>query len=570
MKRCLLLCVFWCLALTSYADIAPETASALSAVKTHEAQSMLAVTANPYASQAALRILQQGGNALDAAIAAQMVLGLVEPQSSGIGGGAFLLFWQEKEQKLVHYDGRETAPQALDSQHFLIHQQPMNFFDALVGGHAVGTPGLLAMLEMAHQEQGQLAWEKLFQPAIELAEQGFTVSQRLHQLLLDVRKQPHTDKQQAFMAYFYPQGKALAVGERLQNPAYAKSLKQIAQQGAKAFYQGDIAKAIEQAVQNNSVRQGKLSTKDLAAYKPKRNQAVCYAVLQYQLCGSPPPSSGALAVMQTLGIIARLPQQNINPLSAEFYQHYSEALSVAMLDRQRYIADPDFIEQPILAMLDSAYLQAAADAIGKGERHYQPPWLVKPKQAAIETEQPSTTHLSIRDKQGNIVSMTSSIEMAFGSRIFVRGFLLNNQLTDFSFADVNSENELIANRLEANKRPRSSMAPMIVFDKENKPILVIGSPGGARIISYVAKVLAQNVLFGLPLADAVASPHITWAGEQLNLENTASDALQQALEKLGYKVKLDAQTSGLHIVDLRQQALLGIADGRREGAVVGD
>lgn len=566
----LLLSVLLCFSAAVYADIAPESASDIAAVKTLTAKNSIAVTANPYASQAAMLILEQGGNAIDAAIAAQMVLGLVEPQSSGIGGGAFLLFWQEKNQQLVHYDGRETAPKALSSQHFMLEQKPMAFFDALVGGHAVGTPGVLAMLELAHQQQGKLAWHKLFQTAIELADKGFMVSPRLHQLLLDVEKQPHTQKQQAFMAYFYPKGEAVKAGTILRNPAYASTLKTIAKQGAKAFYQGDIAEHISQAVQYNAVRSGKLSREDLAAYQATSHSAICHQVTVYQLCGSPPPSSGPLAVMQVFDVMARILTTKTDPLSGEFYRWYSEALAFAMQDRERYVADPDFVEVPVSKMLATNYLQKAADAIAKGDKNYQAPMLLKQRKTGIETEQPSTTHLSIRDRYGNIVSMTSSIEMAFGSRILVDGFLLNNQLTDFSFTDVDSEGQQVANRVEANKRPRSSMAPMIVFDQNKQPLLVIGSPGGARIISYVAKVLTQNLLLGLPLHKAVASPHITRFGEQLSLESSAPLSLQADLERQGYQLKLDAQTSGLHMIDLRHDKITGIADGRREGVAVGE
>ncbi len=556
-----------------HAEVAPEAASQITAVKTAESTGWMAVIANHYASDAAAEILQKGGSAVDAAIAAQLVLGLTEPQSSGIGGGAFMLYYDKQSQALQSFDGRETAPQAINSQHFLIDGEPMGFFDAVVGGHAVGTPGVLHMLEQAHQQHGKLPWKDLFQPAIKLAKQGFIVSPRLHSLLINVSQHPATMQQEAFVRYFFPKGEPVAIGSRLKNRAYAKSLQRIAKHGTKAFYQGKLAKDIVKAVQGNTMRQGVLSLEDLAQYQSLETDALCADIQAYRLCGTPPPSSGPLAVMQIVGILNYLPaQHDLDSESPVFYQRFTEALQLAMADRNRYIADPAFVQMPIEQMLEPDYLQRRAALIPKqkaSNAHVKAGIFsdFEEKHAnGLELEQPSTTHLSIIDSKGNIVSMTSSIEMAFGSRIMVDGFLLNNQLTDFSFHDKNQENgENIANRIEANKRPRSSMAPMIIF-YEDKPVLAIGSPGGSRIIAYVAKVLAQSLYGSLRVQDAVASPHSSYFRQTVELE-ASGKSQADALETMGYKTKLVEQTSGLHILDMRGDKVLGIADGRREGSI---
>lgn len=557
----------------THAEVAPEAASDITAVKTAESTGWMAVTANHYASNAAAEILQQGGSAVDAAIAAQLVLGLTEPQSSGIGGGAFMLHYDKQNQSLQSFDGRETAPQAISSQHFLIDGESMGFFDAVVGGHAVGTPGVLHMLEQAHQQHGILPWKDLFQPAIKLAKQGFIVSSRLHSLLISVSQHPATMQQEAFTRYFFPKGKPVAIGSRLKNRAYAKSLQGIAKQGTKAFYQGKLAKAMVKAVQENTVRKGLLKIEDLAQYQSLQTDALCAEIQAYRLCGTPPPSSGPLAVMQIVGILNYLPSQHdVDSESPVFYQRFNEALQLAMADRNRYIADPAFVAMPIARLLQPSYLEQRAALIPNKKASSTPAKagvfsdFEEKSTKGIELEQPSTTHLSIIDSKGNIVSMTSSIEMAFGSRILVGGFLLNNQLTDFSFRDKNqASGESIANRIQANKRPRSSMAPMMVFYEE-KPVLAIGSPGGSRIIAYVAKVLAQSLYGSLRVQDAVASPHSSYFRQTVELEPSGK-AQAEALQKMGYKTKIVEQTSGLHILDLRGDKVLGIADGRREGSI---
>jgi gamma-glutamyltranspeptidase/glutathione hydrolase len=564
---------FISLSTLSFAEIAPESASGFKPISQATSRSQMVVSANNYATDTAVAILNRGGTAVDAAIAAQLVLGLVEPQSSGIGGGGFLLHWQAEQQKLSSFDGRETAPEAVVSTHFLDNSdKPMGFFDAVVGGHSVGTPGLLAMLEQAHTRYGKLPWAELFQPAISLAEQGFLVSPRLHHSLTAQKQRPNNLNSGDFYTLFYTaKGDAVATGTALKNPAYGKTLRAIAAGGSIAFYQGEIAQHIVDSVQNAPRHKGKLSLNDLSNYRSDEKAALCKTVETYTLCGPPPPSAGPLAVIQQLSILAQLPySQGIAYNSTAFYHRFIESSKMAIADRNRYIADPDFVKIPIKQLLSDDYLQ---------QRSQQVPLLRASKGQAKagqiannhnvdsqSPELPSTTHLSIVDSAGNIVSLTSSIEMAFGSQLMVGGFLLNNQLTDFSFIPENTEETLVANRIEAKKRPRSSMSPMIVF-KNKQPVLVIGSPGGSRIINYVAQVLFQHLYLDTPLVQAISSSHVTNLNGVTEVEQGRSDskALQKNLGALGHQVKLSAQTSGLHIIRISPTGLEGVADPRREG-----
>lgn len=575
-KTCLALWLGLCCAVAQAADIAPEAATGREGHKTATAKQWMAVTANPHATETAAAILAEGGTAIDAAIAAQMVLGLVEPQSSGIGGGAFLLYWQADKRKLHYYDGRETAPAALKPDHFIVDGQPMDFFDAVVGGHAVGVPGLVHMLDKAHNKHGKKPWGELLQPAIALARDGFAVSGRLHGLLARTAQHEPTMQQTAFRDYFYRDGKPLPVGYRLKNPAYADTLQLVADKGATAFYQGDIARDIADAVQSNTLRQGLLTYDDIKNYQSKERQPLCKQVTAFILCGANAPTSGPITVMQTVALLQYLPDmKKIAYDSPDFYHRYVEALKLAMADRNQYLADPDFVDMPIEAMLDDAYLKKRAAMIPlKKAGDKNPPAGVfedfSDLQAGINPERPSTSHLSIVDKYGNIVSMTSSIEMAFGSRIMVGGFLLNNQLTDFSFV-AQKDGRKVANRVAPGKRPRSSMAPMIVFDKNNNPKIAIGSPGGSRIISYVAKTLAQAVYNGTDMLIAVESPHASiYKGTVYMEDNPAGRQIKESLEKIGHTANVTDQTSGLHVIVLDGDGgYRGIADSRREGAVQG-
>ncbi len=562
-------------------SIAPEASSGIHTEQTKVAhgQKFMAVTANKYATQAAYNILEKDGSAIDAAIAAQLVLGLVEPQSSGIGGGAFIVHWHEAQQLLQHYDGRETAPENINSDHFISPQgQPLAFFDAVIGGYSVGVPGIIAALELAHKEQGKLPWASLFTEAITLAEQGFIVSKRLNQLsgwLAQGKYNLSQDKSnQALANYLLPQGKPRPIGSLLKNTAYANTLRLIAKKGSKAFYEGQIAQAIVTAVKNSN-NPGQLSLNDLSKYKAIKNNAICQELNQYKICGAPAPSSGAISIIQQLIMLNNTPQlSGISATSPSLHHRLIEAEKLSFADRNQYIADPDFTQQNSPALINANYLNQRSQHINLLSASKDTAKAGHPEQTASyisanSLELPSTSHLSIIDSEGNAISMTSSIETAFGSRVMVKGFILNNQLTDFSFIPKEG-NEWVANRIEPGKRPRSSMSPMVIF-KDNQLSLIIGSPGGARIISYISKTLAQYLLFNTPLEQAINSTHVSNLNRtRSTIETTAAGKeLSQQLQPLGHSTILKAQTSGIHAIEVTASGYTGIADVRREGAALG-
>jgi gamma-glutamyltranspeptidase / glutathione hydrolase len=557
--------------LTSHASdplIVPEAASGIAEQKSATFANAVAVTANSYATTAAKEILAEGGSAVDAAIAAQLVLGLVEPQSSGIGGGAFMLHWDAKHRQLSSWNGRETAPMSVNESHFLNDQgKPLAFFDAVIGGHAVGVPGVVAMLEAAHKQYGTLPWQRLFQPAINLAQNGFKISPRLHTLLSNT---PNVAVNPEISRYFFENGQPKPIGSLLKNPAYSLSLKMIARSGAHVFYHGSIAGNIVDAVQNAANKPGKLQLSDLANYHAQRNTAVCANFRDYQICGAPPPSSGGTTVLAILGILEQLEVAD-QPLTA--LHSFIEASRLAFADRNHYLADPDFTSVPTAGLVNPLYLAKRAALIQAQERatFYEagsPPG-AQYQSAARSPELPSTSHLSIVDSNGNVVSMTTSIETAFGSRVMVGGFLLNNQLTDFSFAPTDSNGYNVANRIEPGKRPRSSMAPTLVF-KNGHPVMAIGSPGGARIIDYVALCLYRILAQHTPLTDAVAAGHVVAIGDHLELETGHyKPSTLEALRKLGHTPRENPQTSGIHAIQINHNSLQGVADPRREGSIDG-
>lgn len=554
--------------------IVPEADSGFSQHASATAKTAMAVTANPYASDAAREILAGGGSAVDAAIAAQLVLGLVEPQSSGIGGGAFLVHWDARSKQLSHWNGRETAPASVDEKYFLqADGSKMSFFNAVVGGHSVGVPGVIAMLEAAHKQYGKLPWQQLFAPAIALAKSGFIISPRL-QLLLE--RTPKVAVNPAVRDYFFElhgtQWQAKQSGTRLKNPAYANALTKLAERGSAEFYRGDIAQHIVAAVQNDPNHRGGLQLSDMAAYSAASGPALCGRYRDYQICGAPPPSSGATTVLAILGILEALESGQKALFGDDFTHSFIEASRLAFADRGRYLGDPNFVSVPSAGLIDRKYLyqrsklvrQLRSDELAAG----LPPGAT-PRVSAQSPELPSTSHLSIADADGSVVSMTSSIETAFGSRIFVDGFLLNNQLSDFSFKPRDNDGRLLANRAAAGKRPRSSMSPIIVFH-HNKPLLAIGSPGGARIIHYVAATLYRVLAQGQPLADAVAAPHIIAFGDTVELEQARFNPSDiKALNDRGHRTTQRPQTSGLHGILIQEEQLTGVADPRREGAARG-
>jgi gamma-glutamyltranspeptidase/glutathione hydrolase len=529
---------------------------------------------------------------VDAAIAVQMVLALVEPQSSGLGGGAFMLHFDGKA--IEAYDGRETAPAAADERLFLgADGKPLPFYEAVVGGRSVGVPGTVRMLELAHQQHGKLPWARLFEPAITLAEGGFKVSARLNGLLAS-EKYLRNDPVAA--AYFYrPDGTPRAVGETLRNPELAQVLRAIASNGSKAMLEGDVAKAIVAKVQGHPTNPGKLSLQDLAAYKAIKRDPLCFdyraQAREFRVCGMPPPSSGALAIGQILGILgdtkaASLPLQDGRP-SADWLHLYTEASRLAFADRALYVADPAFVQAPggnWMNMLDAGYLAQRASLIDPAPgapsmKTAKPgsPAGVKTSFAPMPTQiEYGTSHISIVDAYGEAIAMTTTIEDGFGARQMVRGFLLNNELTDFSFAPTDASGSPIANRVQPGKRPRSSMAPTLVFDKATGELLMSGgSPGGALIIHYTAKILYGVLNWGMLPQQAINLPNFaSLNGPTVLEEKRFPAATVDALKARGHEVREVNMTSGLQAIT-RGQAhgktlWMGGADPRREGIVMGD
>ncbi len=550
----------------------PEAATGRYQQQLVSAKHYMVSAAHPMATDAGRAVLAKGGSAVDAAISVQLMLGLVEPQSSGIGGGAFMLHWQAKQQKLSSFDGRETAPQAATPELFQLDGATLSWRDAYVGGKSVGVPGVVAMLYDAHQQHGKLPWADLFTDTITAAEQGFTVSSRTaRQLAMGWNK--GISEFYDSKAYFFPQGKPIAEGSLLKNPAYAATLKAIAAQGPAAFYQGELAKAISERVQTAPVNPGKLSVDDLAGYKAIEREPLCIAYRLYKVCGMAPPSSGGVAVLQILGILARFDLSKVAPDSVQATHLLAQAAKLAFADRERYLADPAFVPVPVEGMLASDYLASRAALIDASKditiAEAGLPEGAPPLQSAISPEFSNTSHFSIVDSEGNAVSMTTSIENVFGSGLMVGGFILNNQLTDFSLSPAQN-GHLVANRVEGGKRPRSSMAPMMVFDKDDKLLLVIGSPGGSRIINYVAQSIVAVLDWQLDVQQALNLPRLTHRNDYLALEKGTALAKQQAiLEDMGYQVQLQDLNSGLHAIMLTPSGLQGAADPRREGSVAG-
>ncbi len=553
---------------------APEAGSGRSEREAIRAQKYVVVTANPLASKVGRDILRLGGNAVDAAIAVQLVLGLVEPQSSGIGGGAFLVYYDAKTQKLHTYDGRETAPAAAKPDRFLGKDgKPLQFYDAVVGGKSVGVPGTVRMLEMVHKKYGNLPWSQLFQPAIQLAEQGFPISPRLHTLL---SKEQYLPRLEPARSYFYqPDSTPKPVGTKLVNKPYAEVLRLIARRSADGFYKGEIARDIVATVTKAAIP-GDLTTADLADYQAKEREPVCGAYRVYKICSMGPPSSGGLTVLQILGILQHFNLAALKPGSVEAVHLFSEAGRLAYADRGLYMADADFVPVPIKELINPEYLNRRATLIApKRSMGEAKPGELSSRQVQNwgqddSREFPSTSHLAIVDGFGNAVSMTSSIEDAFGSRLMVRGFLLNNELTDFSFSPI-ADGKPVANRIEAGKRPRSSMAPTMVFDRKGKLVMVVGSAGGSRIINYVAKALVAVLDWKLDSQQAISLPNFGNRNASTELEaGTSLAELKPALEAMGHSVQVVEQTSGSQGILLTNQELLGGADPRREGVALGD
>jgi gamma-glutamyltranspeptidase/glutathione hydrolase len=565
------------------AQKAPEIGTAYAAKSGWAAKKYMVAAANPLAVEAGYRMLRKGGAAIDAAIATQLVLTLVEPQSSGIGGGAFLMYYDGKQVQA--FDGRETAPASADEHLFQNPDgTPLSRVAGVVGGRSVGAPGVLRMLEMAHRQHGKLPWKTLFEPAIRLSEHGFKVSQRLNGLLT---WDPYIRKDPVAASYFYDAAmKPRPVGYLLKNPALAKTLREIAGGGADAFYKGHIGRDIAAKVAAHPSNPGKLTAADIALYRPKLRPPVCSDYRAWTVCGMPPPSSGGIAVAQMLGILETRDMKQYAPLDgvpgADAVHLFSEAGRLAYADRNRYAADTDFVPLPgrgVPGLIDKAYLAGRASLIGEKSMGVapagNPPGMEVAWGADTAIENPSTSHLVVVDGHGAGLSMTTTVEDVFGSRQMVDGFILNNQLTDFSFDSVDQDGP-IANRVQAGKRPRSAMSPTIVFDKATgKLVLAVGSPGGPAIINYVAKVLVGTMDWGLNVQQAIALPNFGSRNGPTDLEERRfPQATVEALKARGHTVRLTEQNSGLQGIQRLsihgQDFWFGGADPRREGVAKGD
>lgn len=537
------------------------------------AKEYMVSSANPYASEAGMRILAKGGSAIDAAIAVQMVLNLVEPESSGIGGGAFSLYWDNKAKKLSSYDGREKAPMTADGSLFQENGKNMNWWEALAGGRSVGVPGVLAMMEKIHKTHGTLPWSELFEDAITLSEEGFEISPKLAHSIAH-KTNPALGRYDTAWKYFFPNGKPIPAGTIKKNPELAMTFRRIALLGSKAFYKGEIAMDIVKAVRAAEDNPGLLSLSDMAQYEAIERPPVCAAFNAYKICGMGPPTSGGMTVIQILKLLEPHKLISYQPLSVEAVHLFTQASKLAYADRAKYMADADFVKVPVEGLIDEEYLKERSKLIkidtdmGIASAG-TPPNADKNWQVSTSPEQASTTHFSIIDKEGNGFSMTSSIEMAFGSTVMVRGFLLNNQLTDFSFSQKKNGKK-VANRVEAGKRPRSSMSPFMVFNKEGKLVMLIGSPGGSRIINYVAKTMLGVLEWDMNIQDAINLPHFINRNGATDLEKeTEVTTLKAALEAKGHKVHVRDLNSGLHGIVITKKELQGGADPRRVGSALG-
>ena len=555
---------------------APQAAPHTAPKEAARAARHMVTAANPLAARAGLDILRAGGSAVDAAIATQMVLNLVEPHSSGIGGGGFMIHFTASTGEITAYDGRETAPASATPGMFLDDNgSPRRLYDAVVGGLSVGVPGLLRMLEIAHRDHGRLEWANLFEPAIELAEKGFAVSPHLHESIAGAKRlktfAPAT-------AYFHTAGgDAKPAGTVLANKSLAETFRTIATEGADAFYEGPVAEDIVDVVRGAALNPSGMTADDLATYQAKKRAPICLAYRLWLICGMPPPTSGGITTLQILGILQGFDLMAMKPGSAGAVHVVAEASRLAFADRNAFVADADFVPVPVAGLLDPGYLKRRAAAISPlrtmGKAAAGTPSRntgLGPAPSADDEHGVSTSHVSIIDGDGNALAMTSSIESAFGSRLMVRGFVLNSQLADFSFKPQDGGRP-VANRVEPGKRPRSSMSPSLVFDGSGRVVMAVGSPGGSRIIGYVAKTIVAALDWGLDIQAAIAFPHFVNRNGATDLEKgTPLEALKPALEVLGHDVRIRALDSDLLSVMVTPDGLVGGADPRREGVALGD
>jgi len=569
---------------TAALPAAPEAASGFRAgLRSVRAEQHVAAAAHPLAAEAGREMLRAGGSAVDAAVAMQLVLGLVEPQASGVGGGAFLMIWDG--QRVHAIDGREAAPMAADERLFLDAEgKPMQFRAAQIGGRSVGVPGALRALEMAHRRFGKLPWAKLFEPAIRVAEQGFEISPRLNVQIAAAAKGLAEDRDAA--AYFLtPEGAAKPPGTLLRNPAYAATLRALAFEGSRALHEGPIADDIVVKVRMHA-NAGRMDLADLRTYRAKEREPLCTDYRRWRVCGMPPPSSGGIAVAQMLGM---LEAQDLAAQAPDAGQPrpqavhlLAEAGRLAFADRALYVADPDFVQVDVAGLTSRGYLAQRGALIGErsmGKAAAGQPGVQKvafaPDRSPLRS---ATSQIVAVDVNGQAISMTTSIESQFGSHLMVRGFLLNNELTDFSFAPMEPDAEgalrPVANRVQAGKRPRSSMAPTLVFDRASgRLVAALGSPGGSQIIGYVAKTLVGVLDWQLDVQEAVNLPNFGSRNGPTELEKgRVTPELASVLRARGHEVAEVEMTSGVQAVVRapRGSGWIGAADPRRDGAVSAD
>lgn len=552
----------------------PEETSEVATRSSVTATDYMVSAANPHAAEAGRAVLANGGSAADAAVAVQMMLNLVEPQSSGIGGGAFALYWDASEGKLTTLDGREKAPLAATPEYFLGEDgEPIPWWDAVIGGRSVGVPGTLKLLDKVHADHGRTPWADLLNPTIELADAGFEISPRMAASIAGAQERK-LDLFEPTRSYFFNEdGSPKSEGTLLKNPEFARALKLIAAHGSDPFYNGSIAGDIVAAVQTE-INPGILTLEDLASYEVIERDPICVTYRAYDVCGMGPPTSGGLTIGQILGIIEGYNIPGMGP-SAESWHLFAEAAKLAYADRGLYMADSDFVDMPTKGLIALDYLADRATLIDPAQAMEKaspgnPTW----EEASLwspdtQLERPGTSHFVIKDKYGDMISMTTTIETGFGSRVMTNGFLLNNELTDFSRAPM-KDGKPIANRVEPGKRPRSSMSPTIVL-QDGEPVLLTGSPGGSRIINYVAKSIIAILDWEMDPQEAIDMGHVVNRNGATDLEEGSdAEGLAEGLAALGHETKVRNLNSGLHVIQIKDGMLIGAADSRREGVVLGE
>lgn len=560
--------------LVAFVLTACATASAPTPSAPPPRREAMVAAANPHAVEAAIEILREGGSAVDAAIAAEMVLGLVEPQSSGIGGGGFMLYYDARTERIGAYDGREHAPAGATPTMFLdARGRPMDFLDAVASGRSIGTPLLVPMLKLAHEDHGRLPWARLFEPAIRLAEEGFEISPRMARLIAIAGERGRLRADFQTRAYFFDRdGAPWPAGHVLRNPAYAATLRAIAAQGPSALTQGPIAESIVAAAQRNP-RAGTLTLADLQAAQPRRLEPVCGAFRLYRVCAGGPPTSGN-AVIAILGLYERARPHPAGAQDPDDWAAFLWASRLAYADRDHYMADDEFVPVPTQELIAPAYLDERARLI---DLAHAPTRVVPGVPAGQELldrwgreddRESGTTHMSIVDSWGNAVALTATVESAFGSQRMASGFVLNNQLTDFAFQPT-LNGRPVANAVAPGKRPRSSMSPTIVTDRDGELALVIGSPGGSSIIGYVARATIGILDWNMPVQDALGVGNVTARNAPARIEGARMPAgIPDALRARGWELQeVIGEDSGLHAIRVTRSGLEGGADPRREGIV---